>query len=246
LLDSLLQEIKMAASCCSSVVKFFMFFINVVFAIVGLILIGVGAYTQLQAKDYADFLSDNYVKTPIFIIIVGCVIFMIAFFGCCGAATESKCMIYTYSVLISLLLIAQIGAAIAAYALRGDIKTEIEDKMTKGMKNYGDDGFESTTNLWNVVQDDLNCCGVNGVADWADNGKETPDSCCKDENESKGCAENPDNLNTKGCLTEFESKFVGNFSIIGGVALGFGAVQLIGVLFSCYLAKRVRSGEDFY
>ena len=37
----------------------------------GLLLIGVGAYIQINAKTYLDFLADNYLNTPIFIIIAG-------------------------------------------------------------------------------------------------------------------------------------------------------------------------------
>ena len=119
-------------SCCASLVKYFMFICNILFALVGCILIGFGAYTQLESKDYLNFLGDNYVNTPIFIIILGkflfllryfCsrknqaksisvsggVIFVISFFGCCGAYNENKCMMYTYGFLLFIILIAQVG-----------------------------------------------------------------------------------------------------------------------------------------
>jgi hypothetical protein len=41
------------------------------FSVAGLLLIGVGAYIQIEAKTYLDFLADNYLNTPIFIIIAG-------------------------------------------------------------------------------------------------------------------------------------------------------------------------------
>jgi hypothetical protein len=41
------------------------------FITAGLLLIGVGAYIQIEAKTYLDFLADNYLNTPIFIIIAG-------------------------------------------------------------------------------------------------------------------------------------------------------------------------------
>ena len=31
----------------------------------------IGAYIQIAAKEFLDFLSDNYLNTPIFIIIIG-------------------------------------------------------------------------------------------------------------------------------------------------------------------------------
>ena len=38
----------------------------------------------------------------------GAIIFIISFFGCCGASKESKCMMYTYGFFLFLILIAQV------------------------------------------------------------------------------------------------------------------------------------------
>ena len=34
--------------------------------------------------------------------------FVVAFFGCCGAIKENKCMMYTYGFLLFVILIAQV------------------------------------------------------------------------------------------------------------------------------------------
>ena len=99
-------------SCCDSLFKTLLLLFNLGFALVGLVLIGFGAYVQVAAKDYLNFLSDNYLNTPVFIIILGVVIFVIAFFGCCGAVKESKCMMYTYGFLLFVILIAQVGVVL--------------------------------------------------------------------------------------------------------------------------------------
>jgi len=232
--------------CCASMVKYFMFFINFIFAIAGIVLIGIGAYIQIKATEYLDFLSDNYLNTPIFIIIIGCVIFVIAFFGCCGAWNESACMVYTYSALLTVILIAELGAAIAAFALKGDLKSVIEDKMVEGMDNYGKEGYEGVTNAWDVVQTDLHCCGSTDYTDWFKNSTQTvPDSCCLVD--TKGCGSNPDKsqIYTKGCLTEFEDQFVGNIGLVGGIALGVAAFQFLGIIFSCCLGRRIRQGAYY-
>ncbi len=36
-------------------------------------------------SQYLDFLGDQFFNTPIFLVVVGCIIFFVAFFGCCGA-----------------------------------------------------------------------------------------------------------------------------------------------------------------
>ena len=97
-------------NCCESIVKYFMVLCNILFAIAGMALIGFGAWAQFAAKDYLNFLGNNYVNTPIFIIILGGVIFAIALFGCCGAWKESKCLIYTYGSVLVIILIAQVSS----------------------------------------------------------------------------------------------------------------------------------------
>ena len=47
-------------------------------------------------------------NTPIFLMIVGGVIFLVAFLGCCGAWRESKCLIYTYAFFLAVILVAQV------------------------------------------------------------------------------------------------------------------------------------------
>jgi len=224
-----------------------MLLVNFVFVVVGAALIGLGAYIQVGAKQYLDFLSDNYLNTPIFIMIVGGVIFIVAFFGCCGAYKESSCMIYTYAVLLSVILICEIGAGIAAFALKGDLKNVIETKMVDGMKNYGKDGHDGVTNAWDLLQTDLACCGSHNYTDWASvMPNAVPDSCCKED--TKGCgseADYVDHINQKGCLVEFEDKFVGNIGIVGGVAVGVALAQVLAVAFACCLARGIRKGDMY-
>jgi len=233
-------------NCCESMVKYLMLLVNLVFALAGIFLIGVGAYIQIAAKDYLDFLSDNYLNTPIFIIIVGVVIFVVAFFGCCGAWQESSCMIYVYAVLISLLLICEIGAGIAAFVLKGDLKAVMEEKSKEGLQNYGKPENEGVTKAWDSVQHELKCCGVTNSSDWlTSNYGKVPDSCCpKIEAGGDGCK--TEDIYPAGCLALLEDTFIGNIATVGGVALGVAFLQLVGVIFSCCLAGRIRKQTDQY
>ena len=95
-------------NCCDSLFKTIILVFNLIFALVGLILMGFGVYVQIDAKDYLNFLGDNYTNTPVFIIILGAIIFVVAFFGCCGAMKENKCLMYTYGFLLFVILIAQV------------------------------------------------------------------------------------------------------------------------------------------
>jgi len=233
-------------NCCESLVKYFMVFFNILFIVAGGVLIGFGAWSQIDAKDYLNFLGDNYVNTPIFLMIVGGVIFLVAFMGCCGAWKESKCLIYTYAFFLAIILVAQIGAGIAAYMLKGDLDTEVVKNMEKGMTNYGKGGeFDGVTHTWDIVQKELECCGVENSTDWAKNRPETykagqvPDSCCVG-GQKLGCGSSDEVPKFgKGCYSLFKSQFIDNIAIVGGVALGVAAIELAIVLFACCLGKRM-------
>lgn len=56
-------------------------------------MLGVGIYVQLKIGDYVELSSVKYVTGSIIIITVGAVIAVIAFFGCCGAIKENRCLL---------------------------------------------------------------------------------------------------------------------------------------------------------
>jgi len=221
---------------------------NLLFSIAGIILIGIGAYTQIQAKDYLNFLGDDYTNTPVFIMAVGGVILLIAALGFCGACKESKCIIYTYAVVLGIIVLAQVGAGIAVFVLKGDVETVIEKKMKEGMDNYGKEASKGVSDTWDLVQSNYHCCGVTNSSDWATALPETfqagqaPDSCCEG-----GIVENCGKTGTKfypdGCFEKFKGDFVGNLGIVGGAAFGIAAFETLAVLFACYLGKRMGDGQ---
>jgi len=238
-------------NCCESLVKYFMVLCNILFAIAGIALIGFGAYAQIAAKDYLNFLGDNYVNTPIFIIILGGVIFAIAFFGCCGAWQENKCLIYTYSVLLVIILIAQVAAGVTAFVLKGDLKTEITKNMNNGLTNYNSSGYEGVTLTWDLVQKELKCCGVENYNDWKNvtqfSAGAVPDSCCIG-GQVEGCGKAPvdaTKIYSQGCFTLFSEEFISNLTIVGAVALGIAVGELLAIAFSCCLGKRVGRGGSY-
>ena len=60
-------------------------------------MVAVGAYVQYQMTDYLNFFDTNVNGPAIVLIVVGLIIFVIAFFGCCGAIKENYCMVLTVS-----------------------------------------------------------------------------------------------------------------------------------------------------
>ena len=102
------------------------------FQLSGLLLIVVGGVIQGAYSQYLDFLGDQFFNTPVFLVVVGCIIFFVAFFGCCGAIKENHCMTTTFAVLMGVIFLMEIGAGIAAYKLKGQV---IRSDCDEGFRN---------------------------------------------------------------------------------------------------------------
>ena len=82
--------------CCDTMLRYIVFLINFVFFMASVALIAIGAYIRINMEQYLDFLDNKYLNASIVLIIIGVIIMIVAFFGCCGACTENACMMNTY------------------------------------------------------------------------------------------------------------------------------------------------------
>lgn len=216
-------------NCCGSIIKYILFVLNLLVAVSGLALIGLGAYLQIVEENFTEFLTDSLINTPIILIIIGVIIFVIAFFGCCGALCENKCMIYTYAIIIVVILIAEICAGVAAYFL----SAHISQAMLDTMDYYGKEKHKDVTAAWDHVQQELKCCGVANSTDW---GVKVPESCCKEE--EGGCVEKKRELFELGCANKVEEILNTNIHFVGIAAVFIGLVHIAIIVFACCIGKQ--------
>lgn len=241
-------------SCCDNMLKYIVFLFNFIFFLTGTVLIGAGAYVQIQMKNYFDFLGSQYLNSSIIFIIIGVVVLVVAFFGCCGACTENACMLYTYGTLMALILMVEIGLAVTVYIFKGDAQKFMHEAMQKGMVNYGEADHEGVKVAWDAIQGDFGCCGVTEYKDWetTNYGKTVngvPDSCCKTF--STGCGKgifgtgNTNGINTKGCVTELEEVITDNVAAVAGIGVGIAVFQVLAVIVTCFLGAHMRRKMNY-
>lgn len=63
--------------------------------ITGIILVSIGSVVLEQYNNYEHFLDNKFLSVPTLLVVIGSIIFFIAFFGCCGAIRENYCMVVT-------------------------------------------------------------------------------------------------------------------------------------------------------
>lgn len=235
-------DVKMG--CGMGVVKYLLFIFNFIFVLCGLAILVIGVLVQVGKQNYSKHLNEftDYVTFPaITLIVIGSIIFVIAFLGCCGAIRESHCMMVTFACLLLTILILQVAVAIYVFVTvknSGDIS--FKDTYVKEVFNHYKDSDEQR-DIVNTIQETLECCGVDGPSDFRSSlGIDVPGSCCGRPKDST-C--DPLNSFKKGCAKSLEELFKSALTILGGVALGIAAAELIGIIFALCLANSIKNAE---
>ncbi|XP_022920882.1 CD63 antigen-like [Onthophagus taurus] len=221
-------------------VKYLLFCFNLLFAVSGIAILTVGAIIHTVYHHYSRFVDPTFESAPIFFIIVGVIVFVVAFFGCCGAVRENHCMVITFSVLILLIFGLEAIVGIAGYIRRNDVESMLENRLNESMYNYfNQSGVEKS---WNILQHEMKCCGMNGPSDWRQitQNNTLPHTCCPDTVNDGTCTINSLNVYKASCLEELKDTIVTYGALIGGVGIGVALVQIIGVIFACCLARSIR------
>jgi len=233
--------------CATGLVKFFLFLFNFIFVAGGVGLIALGTMFYTAYKNYETLLPElgPYQLPPLLMIVVGSVIFLISFMGCCGVIRESKCMMMTYATVLMLLLIGEIAIVVLVHYYQDDFKDSVKNGLEESISKWQDQ--QEVRDVWDTMQTNFKCCGANGPRDWMQYGR-IPQSCCE-SNESCDTALDVvlstigrGNIYSEGCVDQIFKALKTEIAmyLAGGLAL----VELLGVIFGCCLGARF--GRKYY
>lgn len=229
-------------------IKYLVFFFNFIFWLCGLALIVVGVLVQISLHKTIKMSDVSASGAPIVLIAVGVIVFLVAFFGCCGAWKENYCMVTVFAVLMGLIIIVEIAAAITVYIFRGKVTTVVQDSLADMISNYNNSSPEFKKSV-DKLQQDLKCCGVNSTADWrgfSPEGNTVPDSCCVKVTVGcgKGTMSDKSKVFGTGCREALEAALKANVKWVIAAALVIAFLQIVGLVFACLLMKGIRSGYE--
>ncbi|XP_033645980.1 CD151 antigen-like [Asterias rubens] len=253
----------MVDGCGATLSKMILFVLNALVWVVSIALIALGAYVLANQGKYAGVFGTN---TNTLVIVcgtvlgVGCLIFLTAFCGCCGAMKESSCLLKMYIGILVILILVEVIGGILALVFRGSIRTFLSEQMqTQVTKSYGKKDQEAVTTFLDGFQEGQSCCGVENYTDYlgsafqkANPEKFVPLSCCKDQsvetcNDASGDdIADPDLIFSgpkQGCLPILVNFFEDNFLYIGAAALALVAFEILASIFACCVIGGIKRGE---
>lgn len=233
--------------CGTSFVKYVLFFFNLVVSLLGIVLIAIGVVFVVNWKVVKDELQSHLTVAPWVFIIIGAVMFTIAFFGCCGAIRESHCMVVTYAIFLLVIIIVQVALAILMFVYGDNIKSGIAKSVdTLFDKRASASVDKATESVINNLQQQFQCCGKNGANYYGITvAASLPPSCC--DPKFLGVEGFCTALNAyDGCSEVIPKKYEDWNKPIAGVAIGIACVEVVGALFALYLANSIRNMDRRY
>ncbi|KAI6190770.1 Tetraspanin 26A [Aphelenchoides bicaudatus] len=247
-----------SASGISCWVKYLVFGFNIVFWIVGFMMLVIGVWAQLEKNNpYTQLnrLSKFYLDPAWMLIIFGTLTFAIGFSGCIGALRENTFFLAIYSSLLGLLLLAELCVVVLAFISKDWIEAELKTRLDDMVILYREDPDLQTLIDW--IQTDWHCCGINKPDDWnmniyfnasakalkSEEAGGVPFSCCIDslELQNYACGHrarlvDQQSLNariyTEGCLPKLQLWINNNLLYVGGAIFIIGIIQFLGICFA--------------
>ncbi|NP_001002617.2 tetraspanin-33 isoform 1 [Danio rerio] len=246
----------------SPVVKYLLFFFNMIFWIISLVLISIGVYSRIVKHETA--LACLTVDPALILMVVGILMFFITFCGCVGSLRENICLLQTFCIFLTIMFLLQLLAGVLGFVFSDKARGKVTDMFDNAIKHYRDD--LDLQNLIDYGQKQFNCCGGISFMDWSKNmyfncsddnpSRErcsVPFSCCLHAKEetiiNTMCGHGMQALNylaasafinTNGCIDILVNWIHSNLFLLGGIALGLTIPQLVGILLSQVLINQIQ------
>lgn len=220
---------------CSCTVKFVLIVFNLACALAGVAILTIGILTNSNGGSFKSMLSGQVTTTAICFMVLGAIVFLIAFFGCCGALREDTCMIQTYGVLLLTIFLFEIAIGIAVFVLKSQVQDDLKHNFEGYFSNYS-----KNKKYIDDIQTSLQCCGYDGPSFWQNLSPQQPipNSCCKNQHDC-----DISNSYQWGCYSTARDYLKKIMNVVGGVAIGIAAVELVGIIFAFYFASSIKRSE---
>ncbi|EDV23777.1 uncharacterized protein TRIADDRAFT_57319 [Trichoplax adhaerens] len=230
--------------------------------LIGCISLGIGIWAEVQSANLRPTTANGKVNSQIanwtsgpaiILIVMGLMGFIMGFLGCVGALRENLCMLYTFLVSATIILILQIVAPILAYVLSQEATNLANTAVRSSITDYRANA--DLERLINYIQTSLKCCGGANYNDWEFNiyfnctspGPEScgvPYSCCINYTISQLQART--RIYTNGCTDSVKALIRNNLYWFIGIGFGLCLIQLAVLVLCGKLIQEIKAVKTDY
>jgi len=219
---------------------FFLIFL-VLYFIAGLSLLITGSVAHRHAKQYAEITGYSLMSGAGFIIALGVLIIVLCIVGFIGAYKNKLGLLQAFIGSLFLILLLQLIAAIVAFTLRNKAEDQLKTKLFSTLSSYSANGQVKTE--WDRLQQTWSCCGVDSPTDWWFKGgfpdQTAPISCCIKNNCPTPIVNGT--YFAGGCYNSAQQLFFRYSKALGGVALFFFFIEVVGLVLAILLLRDLKN-----
>ncbi|NXA82406.1 TSN33 protein, partial [Thryothorus ludovicianus] len=239
-------------SFVSPVAKYVLFFFNLLFWVISMVMVAVGVYARLL-KHAEAAMACLAVDPAILLIMVGVLTFLITFCGCVGSLRENICLLQVFSVCLTIIFLLQLAAGVLGFVFSDKARGKVSEIINGAIVHYRDD--LDLQNLIDFGQKEFSCCGGVSYKDWSQNMYfnctatnpshercSVPFSCCLHDTDqavintmcghgmqARGYLEASAFIHTNGCIDKLVNWTHSNLFLLGGITLGLALPQVRGL-----------------
>ncbi|KAH9390229.1 Tetraspanin-7 [Tyrophagus putrescentiae] len=246
-----LNRRRFQTKACIAASRTFLMLFNVIFWIVGFILLMMGFWMRASIGKIFKIVPELNFSLPTLLLITGTSMMVIGVVACFCTSTESSVLLYILSTVFFLIFGLILATSITGYVYRDMLKTQLHHSLNETIQEYGNGSLVEKD--WDRVQNTFACCGVDNYEDWSRSKWHTahanlsyPDSCCRS---LKFC----DNISVEqiykdGCYPTILNALTDNFTSIGLVTFFISLFQLCGVTLAICLGNHISKAhyEEIY
>jgi CD63 antigen len=239
---------KGSLGCGLQTMKTFLFVVNLIFFLVGLGLIGAGSYVAATLSDFEGAFSEGFtfaIGIPVVAITLGVFVLIGSAMGCIGAIKENTCLIKTFLVFLTIVILAEIGVAVTVIlynedpTIKSNINGYMEEKLTK-CQLVKDGIVTDECKFLLPIQDIAECCGYSDAilplkVEWEA-------SCIGEDAAGIEVARK----NARGFCNQRIVNFISdNLAIVAGVLGGIFFAEVVLMVGTCCLIRGINSDNKY-
>ncbi|CAM4622970.1 unnamed protein product [Lepidochelys olivacea] len=262
----------MSPQGCLSVTKYFLFLFNLLFFLLGGIILSFGLWILIDQQSFAAVLGSSLYALKVWSYIlsgVGIITMLMGFLGCLGSLKEIKCMLGFYFGFLFLLFAVQITIGVLLYTQRVGLSGKVREFVEDAIRTYPLAGPPGEKHQgWDFIQGQLQCCGWNSYLDWhqnpvVDNSSRILYPCSCHNSSSPGergtntteapamqratgfCTAQGDwPVYKQGCANSVQGWLANNIISIVGICLGIALMELCLMMLSMFLFRNMGQNYD--
>jgi len=229
--------------------KFLLTIFNIIFWLSGVAILMLGIWMKLQLYMYMELTTVYFDAAPYVLIGIGSAIILFGSFGCLCTMKGHGRLLYLFVIILLLVFVVELATAVCTYIYRAKVESGFANGLYEAMHSYGEVQVKHIA--VDGLQTGLKCCGKDSYKDWYNISWEkpglvedmVPKSCCKEKDNPKCDRSGTEDIYSEGCFSKLALFMKSNFTMIGGIAVGFAFLQLLGAMLTCCLARNINKAR---